>query len=327
VGVPMAIQTVTNANLAEYVASRPQPSQLTSPQAVTDAVNTPKEDAPTPGNPVIKAGEEKLEGTPDPGPQLDPKDKPKKKSSIQDRIDELVKEKHELDEAFQSEYEQRLLLQGEVNALKSQAPKVEEPKKDEIGAEPDPATYTDQKVFLKEWGEWQRKTARAEFAAEQAKARAAEEAARREAAMQAKVAQARKDYPDFVQVAQAADRRTREVPGHIQAAFHDSDWGAHLAYHLMKDEAEEKRIFSLSPAKALLELGKIEDTFAKRAKAEGQPEPAPVAVTPEPKPVPSPIARLGESAGIAPTDLSKPMEYKDYRRARLEQIRTSGRRR
>jgi hypothetical protein len=316
---------VTNANLAEYVASRPQPSQLSSPQAVIDAV-TPKEDAPTPGNPVIRAGEETIGGTPDPGPQLDPKDKPKKKSSVQDRIDELVKEKHELDEAFQSEYEQRLRLEGEVNALKSQAPKQDEPKKDEIGAEPDPATYTDQKVFLKEWGEWQRKTARAEFAAEQAKARAAEEATRRDAAMQAKVAQARKDYPDFVQVAQAADRRTREVPGHIQAAFHDSDWGAHLAYHLMKDEAEEKRIFSLSPAKALLELGKIEDTFAKRAKPEGIPPELPPA-TPEPKQVPSPIARLGESAGIAPTDLTKQMPFKDYRRARLEQIRASGWRR
>ena len=326
----MAIQTVTSANLAEYVASRPEASKLTSPQAIADAV-TPKGDAPTPGNPVITAGEEKLEGTPDPGAQPDPKDKPKKKSSVQERIDELVKERHELDEAFQSEYEQRLRLEGELNAFKSREQKPPEKPKDEIGPEPQPESYTDQKLFLKEWGEWQRKTARAEFAAEQAKQRAEEQQRANEAAMAVKVAKAKEDFPDFEQVALEASKRTPVVPQYIKNSFEASEWGAHIAYVLMKDPAEQRRIFSLPPEAAVMELGVIAKGFADKAKPQtSTSNVTPVVTTPEPKQAPPPIARLGESAGIAPVDLSQPLEFKDYKPIRMAQLRAqraAGRRR
>ena len=317
----MAIKSVTTENIAEYVAGRPQASEITSAATLDKAAA----DAPTLGKPVIKEVEEKLPGTPDPGEQPDP-NRPKDKKSVQSRIDELVKERHELDEAFQSEYEQRLRLEGEISAIRSQLqPKEDkEPPKPELGPEPDPAAYTDQKKFLAEWGEWQRKKARAEFQAEEAQRRAQEEAQKRELAMQVKVEKAKEEFPDYLQVLKAAEKRTPIVPLHIKAAFEDSDWGAHLAYYLMKDAMEEKRIFALPPAKALLELGKIEEAFEKKAK----PTPPPVNPgTPETNSTPAPIAKLGEAPGMIPADLSQPMSFKDYRKNRLEQIRAAGRKR
>src|SRR5271169_5831818 len=106
----MAIRSVTTENIAEFVGSRPQSAQMTSAEAVEKA----NQDAPTLGKPVIKTGVETLGETPEP---QEKSDKPKK--GVQSRIDELVREKHEIDEAFQTEYEQRLRLEGEIKALKS----------------------------------------------------------------------------------------------------------------------------------------------------------------------------------------------------------------
>lgn len=329
----MAIKTVTQANLAEFVASRPQPPSLSSAEAVTQAVQA---DGPTPGNPVIKPGvEETVSTAPQPvqptADELEARRKPK--NGVQERIDELVRERHELDEAFQAEYEQRLRLEGELQALKSQpTAKAAEPPKDELGPEPKPADFTDQAEFLNKWGEWQRKKARAEFAQEQAAKDAQERARQAEAAMQSKVAQATADFPDFDEVLKSASRRTTELPAHIKAAFFESDVGAHLAYHLAKDPKEEKRIFGLPVAKALLELGKIEKQYQKAEKATESATPTTPRIEPHagvqpPTTTPAPVPRLKESPGVIQTDLSKPMNFSDYKAARLEQIRAKGRRR
>lgn len=328
----MAIKTVTQANLAEFVASRPSPSALSTAQAVTDAVQAGAPAAPTPGNPVIKPGvAETITDAPIPGEQPTPEQlearKTKAKNGVQERIDELVRERHELDEAFQAEYEQRLRLEGELSALKSQAPAPKpEPPKDELGPEPKAADFTTQEEFLAAWGKWQRKAARQEFAEEQNKAKREEQARQAEAAMAQKVARATADLPDFQSVIEAADKRTRgDLPTHIRAAIYESDVGAHIAYHLAKDPKEEKRIFGLPVAKALLELGKIEQQYQKSGKAEQPPAITPS--IPETPTTPQPVPRLKESPGVIPVDLSKPMDFLDYKAARLEQIRAQGRRR
>src|SRR3954468_13390497 len=107
----MAIKTVTNENLADFVSSRPKAADISTPEGITAEVT--KGDGPTPGNPVITTGVETKDAPPD--PQAD--NKPKRKDNpVQARIDELTREKKELDEAFQDEYETRLRLEGELNA-------------------------------------------------------------------------------------------------------------------------------------------------------------------------------------------------------------------
>jgi hypothetical protein len=315
----MAIKTVTTENLAEYAATRTPPAEVTSAKAVETAVT----EGPTPGNPVIKAGEEKTADAP-PEPQVDPKPR---KGDLQARLEGLLSEKKELDEAFQSEYEMRLRLEGELNALKSQS-KPEEPKakvEEKEDLEPDPEKYTDNKLFLKEWGAWNRRKALAEFAVEQAKIQQEEAMRRANEALATRIAQAKKDIPDFQEVIEAADRVKTVVPDHVKAAIVESELGPQLAYHLAKHPEEQKRIFALPIAKALLELGKIELKYAPKQAAA---DPAPVdggAPPIETSKAPAPIAKLKDSPTTVPGDLSGPMPFKDYRQKRVEQIRANRR--
>ncbi len=118
----------------------------------------------------------------------------------------------------------------------------------------------------------------------------------------------------------AAARRGDKVPNHIVAAFNESDLGAHLAYYLSKHEKEASRIYSMTPAKALLALGKIEDTLVKKPKEVELKEPAPPSkadTKPQVTRAPAPMPSLSGSADIQP-DLSK-MNFSEYKRHRLEQ--------
>ena len=67
---------------------------------------------------------------PDPGKQPSDEEKAKKpKRDPQERFDELTRLRKEAEEAWESEYELRLKLEGEVAALKSKPEQKEEPKK------------------------------------------------------------------------------------------------------------------------------------------------------------------------------------------------------
>ena len=225
---------------------------------------------------------------------------------------------------LEEEYEQRLRLEGELNALKSREQPKPEEKQPDLPELPDPAKYTDQKEFLEAYAAAVEKRTEVKVTAAQAKAKAEADAREAQTQMEAKVAKATADHPDFVEVMERADKRTRAaIPSHIKAAFYESDWGAHLAYHLAADPAEERRIFGLPVARALLELGKIEDMFVRKTKPADTTALAP---PPETKQIPAPIARLGESAGVITVDLSQPMPFKDYLKYRTEENRAKRRR-
>jgi len=312
----MAIQTVTSENLSEFAAGRKQP-----PSASEKPVEG-KSDGPTPGNPVIKTGEETLGAAPDPGNQGSSEKKPK---PVQPRIDELIREKKELDEAFQDEYEHRLRLEGELNALRSK-PEEKTPEAPKELKAPDPKDYTDQAKYDADVKAYQDALIDARVEKKLAEERLQRDLEAQNAAMANRIAEAKKAIPDFQEVIEAADRQKPIVPNHIKAAIIESDLGPHIAYHLAKHPDEQKRIFALPAAKALLELGKIELQYAPKADTEtvkaDDPKP------PETTRAPAPIAKLKDSPGsVATPDLSKPMQFSDYRKARLEQIRSSGRRR
>ena len=317
----MAIQTVTNENVGAFVAERKARGSN-----ISDAVNPTEakvDGVATPGNPVIKEGvAETIEGAPpDPGKQI-PTAKAKGSNPVQPRIDELTREKYELEEFAQSEYERRLALEEELASVKAAKPAPPAPTPiEEALKRPSPKDFTDQDAYDAAMTEYENKRDERTAAKAAAAARAEALAQEQNRIMAQRIEAAKAELPDFQEVIERADKRTRaDIPNHIKAAILESEKGAYLAYHLAKDPAEEKRIFALSPACALMELGRIEDTFKpKNTPATSQNgNSAPV----ETSKAPAPVTQVrSEGAGIVRQDLSKPQPFAQYKQARMEELR------
>jgi hypothetical protein len=319
----MAIQTVTNANLADFVAERQtKGSQIATGEQLVEAglkagaVHT--EGVATPGHPVIKPGEaETVSATPDPGnPEPTAKSKP-----VQPRIDELTRLRKEAEELFEDEYVRRLSAEDRVVELQKQIdglkPQAETPKPVEL-KRPSPKDFADQESYDKAMEAYD--AARDERTRQEARDEGRREAhqAAQNAQMQARVEVAKKDIPDFVEVIEAAGKRTTNVPDHIKAAFFELDYGPQVAYELAKDPALEKRIFALSPAKALSELGKLELKYANKPALVNN---EPAKPTPETTRAPAPLQSVRSTGeGEVKTDLSK-ADFATYKQARLDELR------
>lgn len=119
---------------------------------------------------------------------------------------------------------------------------------------------------------------------------------------QHKVAAHSSEFPDYEQVVSSS---TVPLPDHILKAILESDVGPRLAYHLASDVDAAYDLLALSPAKQLLELGKLE----YRVQAGRKAEPAKVIQTKAP--IPTPTAPL---RGTAPTRAKSPgdMNLKEF---------------
>ena len=321
----MAITTVTANDVVDYVSSKQTKGAdiQTGDQLVAAAeklAGTSKE--PTPGNPVIETGVETSADAP-PEPQANtetPKKGPKK--DVQERIDELTRLRKEAEEFAEDEYNARLRAERRIGELEAQltAPKpVEQPKAEAI-KEPNPSDYQDIAQFAKALTEYNRKLTEQQIAEAREEERQRVAAERQNELMRQRVEVAKSQFEDFDDVITAADRVKVVVPPHVQAAILESDYGPHIAYHLAKNPDDQKRIFALPAAKALLELGKIETSFEKSGsapvKAEAKPSP-----TIETTRAPAPVSSIKAEAGTVQSDLSKPMPFHEYARQRREQMR------
>lgn len=321
----MAIETVTTANLAEYVGKRiTKGSEILTPEQATAAA-IKREGKPEPVK--ISTGEEKSpDAPPDPGRQepTAKTDKSEDGKGLRKQLEGLLKEKQELDELAQTEYEGRLQAQRRIDELERQlsalAPKAEPEPELKL---PDPKSFTDQAEYDKALKAYQDQLIDKRVEIKLKAERERERQAAQEALMRERVAQAEKDIPDFREVISQADRAPIEIPDFAKAAIMESDIGPQLAYHLAKNPDEAKRIFGLTPAKALLALGKIETQYAKTEKEEAKASPP--AITPETTRAPAPMTPLKDSAGTVPADLSSPMNFKEYRQRRMEEIRRNKR--
>lgn len=138
------------------------------------------------------------------------------------------------------------------------------------------------------------------------KAKAAQDAQAQQASQQdairaqasARIAAAIEAVPDFTEVTEAADI---EVPPYIAGYMQESELFAELGYHFAKNPEILERLAKLSPAKALVEVGKLETTlkpFSKTQAAQGE------------KPA---AARSRAPAPITPVDSSGRQVKKDER--------------
>ena len=330
----MAIKTVTNDNLSEFVAERTaRGSQISTGEELVAAatkVATGTGTGPTPGNPIITSGVETSSDAPlDPGnkqPTAAEQAKAGTDPGVQKRIDRAVAAQREAEELFEDEYNARLLAENQVVELQKQikAAQPEPPKPVEL-KRPSPKDFTTQEEYDAAMETYDK--ARDERVRQEAREEGRQQArqAAQNQAMQAKVEQARKDLPDFTEVIEAASKRTTVVPDHIKAAFFELDYGPQVAYELAKDPLLEKRIFALSPAKALSELGKLELKYANKPTLVTEPNTAPkesAKPPPETTRAPAPLQSVRATGeGQITVDLSQERDFAKYKQARLDQIR------
>lgn len=316
----MAIEVVNTDNLAEYAARRAElrnPSAMVA-SAVPATAETPAVIAAEEAAAVVTGGEEIK--APDPGEQEPTAAKKRKDNPIQPRIDELVRARKEADEFAEGEYEARLQAQRRVSELEQQVKELTEAKPKPVSEPeliaPDPSKYTDQALYNKDFEAYQEKLIDKRVTTRLEAERAAERQQAQDALLTERVALARKDIPDFDEVIEAKQKSRVSVPSHIVAAITESEYGPQLAYSLAKDSALEKRIYGFSPAKALLELGRLELDYKPKAEAKAEAE------APQ-KPVntraPAPIKSLRGEGGSVQSDLSQPMPFKEYKRLKLQE--------
>lgn len=312
----MAIKSVTQNNLADYVAAKRAGGAViaTAEQAVQAEAKVVETKAAE-GTPIVGTVTETVSNAPDPGNQVPPKKAEAPKSSVQERINELTREKKELEEFAESEYEARQQAQRRIAELESQVGSVKPTVSEDL--RPDRSKYKAEEAdkYENELLAWNRRTAIREFQDQENRRRADE-------ALKERTERARAEIEDFDAVIQSASRRQNDVPPHVVAAIVESDVGPHLAYHLAKNPTEAQRIFALTPARALLALGKIESSISVTPKAADANGTTPT-ITPVTK-LPTPTPSLTSGAADVTPDFAK-MEFKDYKRRRIDEIRKARR--
>lgn len=314
----MAIKSVTQANLAEHVqAQRALGQPVASPAEVAVL------DAKPPGDVIVGEHTETVSTAPDPGDKK-PEKKPK---PVQPRIDELTREKRELEEFAESEYTARLTAQRRIDELEKQIQSLAKP---EVKEDPEPvrADYKgDDEAWIKARDEWNRKKAIRDFQEEQRKrdAKAAQDALIQELneRRERSVTSAKSQFEDFQDVVAEADRVSNTnpdlvPPDYVKATIWESEYGAHILYHLAKHPEEAKKIFRMRAPAAALALGRLETLYAKQPDAKDPPkELAPPPTTR----APAPMISVTSGSGEVPHDFTKPQSFKDYKQQRIEQIR------
>lgn len=303
----MAIKSVTADNVAEFAAARAQP-----PAPVAE--KTPPE---TPEQASAQAAAAEV-----PGAKAEPKEAPK--NSVQARIDELTREKKELDELAQTEYEARLQAQRRIAELEAQVKTVQPEPKAEPKPRPDRAKYDDPTKYENDLLEWNQEETLRKFRAEQEQAQ--REAAQREAArrLEEQKETARAKFADFDEVIAHADK-TLAIPATLKPVLDgvavEGEHGVEVLYHLAKHPDEAKRIFALKPVAAAMALGRIEEQYMAKAAAKAEAKPETTTQPPVSK-APPPLPSLSSGAtGTVVTDLSQPLSYKDYKRVRMGEIK------
>jgi hypothetical protein len=336
----VAVQTVTRDDLLQKAAAATNPADISSQAKVLELVTKAMPDDPV-------TPETKADAEPEAKPEGKAAEQPKPKNpnpAMQKRIDELTREKREIDEFAQSEYEGRVQAQRRVVELEAelakQSPKPEEkPKAEELKEPKRPvaAEFTDSEKYTEAMSQYAEE--RADYAVKkdrrerdeaEAKRKKDEDEARAKAAAEEqnkilleRTEIARAAISDFDEVLMTAhnDKTRPLVPLHVVAYINDSELGPQMAYALAKDRALADRIFKLPATRALAELGQMELAYAKPEKKGSAPAPKSPTTTGAPAPLPS---LNGAPGDVARPDMSN-LPFSEYKRRKLEEQRRSRR--
>lgn len=196
---------------------------------------------------------------------------PDEKARFTEQISKKIGAKHrqmkEAEEFGKTQYLERLAAEKRAVELERENAELKaksRPAPVEEAKEPKPEDFATVQEYAKAYAKYEVGQARKADQEAQAQERAQAEAAAVTQAFQKRLAQAVKDIPDYQAVIDGSDAIART---HILNYLVESEVGPKLQYHLAKNPDVLDRLNSLSPIKAIAELGKLE------TKLEAKPEP------------------------------------------------------
>jgi hypothetical protein len=206
--------------------------------------------------------------------QEEVKEAPKKKT-VQDRIDEVVRQREELKRESERQLNE---LRAEIEKLKTPATATTAP----VAAEPQPDAVDKDGNPVYGLGEFDpqyiRDLTRFTLNQERAKVEAEMVQSQRQAAAQAeqqaltstwngKLTEATKEYPDLVEKGQALLNGFTDLPpdyaGYLSTVLMQMEHGPDVLYYLSNHPDEARQIVNSGAQKATLALGRIEARFVK----------------------------------------------------------------
>lgn len=275
--------------------------------------------APVVDAPIVIEGNKIVEAAKaEEAPEVDVEDDhglTKADQELTDKIRKKIGAKHramkEAEEFAESQYKERRLAETRAEKLQAQLDELQAKTVPPVveAQKPKAEDFKTQEDYLDAITEWKVEQKYQQKLQQDADNRAKAEVDRINAEFAKRVAKAREEIPDFVEVAKNADQM---VPRYLSDFAMESELGPQLLYHLAKHPAELERLTKLSPIKAIAEMGKLETKL--EAKAEPKVEPKPVVA--ERSRAPAPIEPINQGTGTGNTDPSKARDYDEYRRLR-----------
>lgn len=211
-------------------------------------------------------------------------EKPKRKT-VQDRIDEVVRQREELRRESATELAK---LRQELEDFKknSQPAKViaeaQEPTPESLGADGEPlyALGEFDPQYIRDLTRFTLQQERAKVQAEMAEAQQADAAKQEQQVLQTqwneKVVSAEKEYPDFVEKGQALLNGFNNLEpgyaGYLSSVLMSMDKGADVLYYLSNHPDEATSIVNSGAQKATLALGRLESRFLQSEQVAPKPK-------------------------------------------------------
>ena len=272
----MASVTVTSENLAEFHAN---------------------------GGKLLEKPEEAPAADPaDPVEAKEPEEKPKKRHSIDERLEKMASQKREAQAAAEQARKEAAELKTRLEALeKAQKPGDGKPKAEE---------FTDAVKYAEALADWRFNEKLKEREATEREARAKSEAERVAAEWQKKVKKFAKEVEDFHEV---VDESEIPVSYALRDAILESDIGPKIQYFLVQNPDMVEDFNAMSIPKMLREFGKLE---AKLEAAERKEEAKAEAIVPKKRIVeaPEPITPVN-GKGSTSTGWQDGGSFQDFKKA------------
>ena len=210
------------------------------------------------------------------------------KPKLQDRIDEITRQRHEAQR--EAAYWRGI---AEASQPKETPAEADEPK---------PEAFEDYGAYVRALAKFEAKAlVKAEFA--QQRTQQAQDA--QATTWQQRAEAAKTELPDFEQVMSAS---TAPMSAAMAQSIKDSDIGPKVAYHLAQNPDIATRLSRLEPMAAAREIGRLEASLSVKA------EPTPKRITSAPTP-PTPIGS-GRSTAGDPGSMSQD-DYMEWRKTHL----------
>lgn len=213
------------------------------------------------------------------------------KSGLIDDVRKLRRQRQEADERAAAAEARTRELEAKLNP-----PKLDEIES-QIGPKPKAADYRDIDAYssdLESWGGKKAILVDAQQRGMQAAQQAREEQVKTFRERQGAFKEAHPDYDDVI--ASASDM---PVAQDLLDEMLASDMGLAVQYHLGQNHDEIKRLNALSPAKRMLELGRLETRLKLEVKAKGEPEVVAPAATRQRQAPPEPVRPIATASGSA----------------------------